>query len=354
MFSPAALHAEPASLQALCRELEGLSELSRSVGPWRSGGFGKLADAGLLAGFIPADCDGTAAAEPAIVEALAAVAAVCLTTALALTQWASACRIIAGGSAELRRQFLPPLAAGRTCTTIGIAQLSTSRRHLGKPALEAIPQKSGDWLLEGTCPWVTGAAESDTIVTGAIAADGQQLFCIVDTRAPGLSIAPPMHMLALSGSHTSAVTFNGVRPQAVILSEATAGVRTGGLATTALALGATERSLTILAGEAALRPELAPIVAALQTEAEDVAKVLSQAAQYGIDAASRDALRARANSLVMRAGQAALTATKGAGFVVGHPAGEAVREALFFLVWSCPQAVAAAGLCELAGMAPAD
>ena len=79
-----------------------------------------------------------------------------------------------------------------------------------------------------------------------------------------------------------------------------------------------------------------------------------QAAQQGSDAAPRDALRARANSLVMRAGQAALTAAKGAGFVVGHPAGQAVSEALFFLVWSCPQAVAAAGLCELAGMAPAD
>ena len=354
MFSPAALHAEPASLRALCHDLETLSGLSRSVGPWRSGAFAKLADAGLLAGFIPADCAGTAAAEPAILEALTAVAAACLTTALALTQWASACRIIAGGSAALRQELLPPLAEGRAFTTVGIAQLSTSRRHLAKPALEAIPQESGDWLLEGTCPWVTGAAESDTIVTGAVAADGRQLFCIVNTKAAGLTIAPPMHMLALSGSHTSAVTFRGVRPQAVIPPEANAGVRTGGLATTALALGATERSLAILAGEAALRSDLAPIAAALRTEAEDVAAVLSQAAEHGIDAACRDALRARANSLVMRAGQAALTATKGAGFVVGHPAGQAVSEALFFLVWSCPQAVAAAGLCELAGLAPAD
>jgi len=354
MFSPAALHAEPASLRALCHDLETLADLSRSVGPWRSGAFGKLADAGLLAGFIPTDCGGTAATELAIVEALAAVAAACLTSALALTQWASACRIMAGGSAELRQQFLPPLAAGRTFTTVGIAQLSTSRRHLGKPALEAIPHASGDWLLEGACPWVTGAAESDTIVTGAVAADGRQLFCIVDTKAPGLAIAPPMHMLALSGSHTSAVTFRGVRPLAVILPEATAGVRTGGLATTALGLGATERSLAILVSEAALRPELAPIAAALRSEAKEIAESLWRAAQQGIDAAPRDALRARANSLVMRAGQAALTAAKGAGFVVGHPAGQAVSEALFFLVWSCPQAVAAAGLCELAGMAPAD
>jgi hypothetical protein len=52
----------------------------------------------------------------------------------------------------------------------------------------------------------------------------------------------------------------------------------------------------------------------------------------------------------LRATQAALAAAKGTGFVVGHPAGRWCREALFFLVWSCPRPVAAANLCELAGL----
>jgi hypothetical protein len=45
-----------------------------------------------------------------------------------------------------------------------------------------------------------------------------------------------------------------------------------------------------------------------------------------------------------------LVAAKGTGYVVGHPAGRWCREALFFLVWSCPQPVSAANLCELAGL----
>ena len=61
--------------------------------------------------------------------------------------------------------------------------------------------------------------------------------------------------------------------------------------------------------------------------------------------------RARANSLVLRSTQAALAAAKGTGYVEGHPAGRWCREALFFLVWSCPQPVMAANLCELAGIA---
>jgi hypothetical protein len=53
---------------------------------------------------------------------------------------------------------------------------------------------------------------------------------------------------------------------------------------------------------------------------------------------------------VLRSTQAALAAAKGAGYVVGHPAGRWCREALFFLVWSCPQPVLSANLCELAGI----
>ena len=66
---------------------------------------------------------------------------------------------------------------------------------------------------------------------------------------------------------------------------------------------------------------------------------------------TKESIRQRANSLVLRATQAALSAAKGSGYVVGHPAGRWCREALFFLVWSCPQPVAAANLCELAGIA---
>jgi hypothetical protein len=74
---------------------------------------------------------------------------------------------------------------------------------------------------------------------------------------------------------------------------------------------------------------------------------LLAAAARGIESADRDRLRADANGLVVRAAQAALTASKGAGFVAGHPVERLVRESLFFLVWSCPQAVADAFLCEL-------
>jgi hypothetical protein len=62
------------------------------------------------------------------------------------------------------------------------------------------------------------------------------------------------------------------------------------------------------------------------------------------------ALRPRANALVLRSTQAALTASKGTGFLLDHPAQRWARQALFFLVWSCPRPAAEATLQYLAGV----
>ncbi|MFM8735633.1 MAG: acyl-CoA dehydrogenase family protein [Pirellulales bacterium] len=316
-------------------------------GPWASGSFAALARHGFLAAFVPAAHGGTAAAEPEIVAALVAIAERCLTTALALTQWAAAVRIIAGGPPRVAASLLPALARGDTFTTVGISQLTTSHLHLARPALLA-SRLDDEWWLDGLCPWVTGADACDTIVTGAAIAGGGQAFFVVATDAPGVTIEPPLDMLALSGSRTSIVRLGGVRPAHVIEQPASA-ARTGGLSTSALAIGASRAGIAAIAGEAARRPGLAAAAAGFEAETDDLFQRLLTAARDGIEPADRDRLRADANGLVVRVAQAALTAAKGAGFVVGHPVERLVRESLFFLVWSCPQAVADAVLCDLVG-----
>lgn len=352
MFKCCSATPDPVAWHAACSELAALAERTAGEGPWRSGAFAVLARQGVLAGFVPADAGGTGASEPALLSVITAIAEQCLTTALALTQWASAVRVIAGGLPELRASLLPALARGESLTTVGISQLTTSRQHIGSPVLAAHAAADGSWRLDGLCPWVTGADSSDTIVTGAATTGGDQRFFVVHTDAPGLVIEPPLEMLALSGSRTSVVRFEAVRPMAVI-SPPAGGPRTGGLATTAVAVGAAKAAMTLLRCEGEQRPPLRPVAAQLETEAADLSARVQVAAVAGIDAATRDRLRTDANSLVVRAAQAALTATKGAGFVRGHPAERLARESLFFLVWSCPQAVATATLCELAGLTAA-
>ena len=100
------------ALAALRADLASLATATERDGPWRSGAFARLAEHGLLAGFIATEDGGSGATEAALLETLSGVASACLTTALVLTQWASACRIIATGPADLRALLLPSLARG--------------------------------------------------------------------------------------------------------------------------------------------------------------------------------------------------------------------------------------------------
>jgi hypothetical protein len=127
------------------------------------------------------------------------------------------------------------------------------------------------------------------------------------------------------------------------------GARTGGLQTSTLALGLAKTAIDYLEVQARERDELLPAARALLAEWNGVVASLFAAAENAPTCSDAE-LRSRANSLVLRATQSALTAAKGAGYVTGHPAGRWCREALFFLVWSCPQPVLAANLCEFAGI----
>jgi alkylation response protein AidB-like acyl-CoA dehydrogenase len=128
-----------------------------------------------------------------------------------------------------------------------------------------------------------------------------------------------------------------------------AGAKTGGVQTSILALGLAASALDYLDAEALKRPELEPPTMALRCEWQSLCDELfahldgSRDCDYQI-------MRTRANSHVLRATQAGLAAAKGTGYVTGHSTGRWCREALFFLVWSCPQPVLAANLCELAGI----
>ena len=333
---------------ALEAALAARSGRTAAVGPWDSGSLGVLVAAEALHEFIPVAYGGSGASERRRLHLLATVAEQCLTTALVLSQWAAAVRLIEAADEVIRSRELPALARGERFTTIGISQLTTSRRHLGQAAVRA-SREDGGWRLDGECPWVSGADRADTLVTGALDAAGEPRFFLIDTAALGVRVDAPLEMLALAGSRTTTVGLSAVRPVAEIAAPA-GGPRAGGLSTIALALGSARAAVALVAREAGDRASLSPIAAALVAEALAIGADLDRAADEGIAPDDRDALRAAATALALRASQAALTAAKGAGFIVGHPAERLVREACFFLVWSCPPAVSGSVLCKLAGL----
>lgn len=328
--------------------------------PWPGQQFRWLADAGILKWVIPREFGGEPADAAELLQGYQSLAEACLTTTFVLTQRNGACQRIADSkAAELKAAVLPRLASGELFATVGISHLTTSRQHLRRPAVQAMLQ-GGEVVLRGSVPWVTGAAFADYVVTGGTLDDGRQLLIGLPTALKGVRVQPGARLLALSASQTSSIELNDVVvPQSHILAGPAEGVMhqgrgggTGSVTTSALAAGLTRRALASLRQESQSRPELRETTDRLQAELQAVQSDLLAAANQDAEMSGAPPtaieIRRRANSLVLRAAQAWLAASKGAGFVAGHPAERAVREAMFFLVWSCPQPVLAAALREFA------
>jgi alkylation response protein AidB-like acyl-CoA dehydrogenase len=345
------------ALDALCARLAALSGSLDRTGEWPVEQLALCRDYGVFSWFFPAELGGQGWSEIDIVRGELKLSAACLTTMFILTQWAGACRRIAASENEpLAARLVPDLLAGRTFATLGISHLTTSRLHLGKPVLAA-EEVDGGFRLDGYSPWVTGGRHAQTIVMGAELADGRRVLLALDMSTPGVRCGEDAELVGLSASHTGPVYCDGaIVPRDAILAgpsdDVLAGARgsnTGGLQTSTLAIGLAGAAVDFLFAEGERREELLAPAEALQAELVEVRDDLLAAA-VGDERCSSQDLRTRANSLVLRATQAALAAAKGTGYVVGHPAGRWCREALFFLVWSCPQQVMAANLCELAGL----
>ena len=239
--------------------------------------------------------------------------------------------------------------------TVGISHLTTSRRHLKSPIMSAAKQNGG-FLVNGSAPWVTGASGADRLLLGAELNDGQEILFLVPISDNGISIEPGFDLVALSASHTGIVKCDNVAvtPQMIVAGPADSvlggsnkkkGGGAGSVQTSALALGLAKSAIQFIGAEAEKRPDLLATHDSLREQFDLICNDT-----FSIAAGTQEntgELRANANSLVMRSTQAAMIAAKGAGFVTGHPVGRWCSEALFFLVWSCPQTVAEANLCQL-------
>jgi alkylation response protein AidB-like acyl-CoA dehydrogenase len=320
---------------------------------WPARSWDVVARAGALRWCIPEEYGGAGLGRVELLRHYRALAGACMTSCLLLSQRDAACRrLLDSGNEALCRRLLPPLARGEQFATVGLSQLTTARQHLG-PACVARDEGS-TLMLEGTVPWVTGAARAEHIVTGAVLPDGRQVLVVLPTALPGVAVGPSLDLMALEGSLTAEVRCAQVRlgkewllagPAKKVLQGGRGGA--GGLETSCYGLGLAGAALEYLRKEAEARPALAPGTERLHRGWQKAWQELERLAQEGGSAEAASALRGRANTLVLQATQAALTASKGTGFVRPHPAQRWARQALFFLVWSCPWPAAAATLAYL-------
>ncbi len=339
-------------------EISDLAKRTDQNNLWPTNQLEILKQAGIFAWDLPEEFGGTPCQSAQYTKLYLDLSVACLSTAFVLSQRNAAVqRIAACDNEELKHQYLPRLAAGELWATVGISHLSTSRQHLTKPSVTAEETDSG-FVLDGFVPWVTGVNHTDLLVTGGTLADGRQILMASPCPSESIVFGETAEMLALTSSSTGNLKLQGLEvsvadviagPVEQVMKSGGGG--TGSLTTSVITAGVARRAVLGLAEEAGKRTDLKAEAEQMQTECQLlIDDLLKLEENPGCDAAklTPQSMRTRANSLVLRAAQAYLTATKGSGFLKGHPAERTIREAMFFLVWSCPAAVAQSALREFA------
>jgi alkylation response protein AidB-like acyl-CoA dehydrogenase len=353
---------EAQSIASLVSELAAGDAAADEAGTWPEALWSALVGAAANRWVIPPDLGGAACDRGTLLRRYALLAEGSLTAAFLLTQHdAAAQRMVPGFCNAKVADWLQRIAQGRAFTTVGLSQLTTSRRR-GASAVVATPVRGGRYQLEGVIPWVSGASRADVIVTGATVFPDRQALFMLPMERPGVRVEPSFDLAALQASCTAEVVCDGVKvdsdeilagPMADVMSSpGVAG--TGGLETSALALGQARASIASMEGIAESDSPVAEAVDSFGREWSAIVAGLLNAAGSRAGAPAPGEVRRRANGLVIRATQAFLTARKGTGFLRSEPAQRWARQALFFLVWSCPGPVAQGVVRDLAGVCESD
>ncbi|HEY7087560.1 MAG TPA: acyl-CoA dehydrogenase family protein, partial [Tepidisphaeraceae bacterium] len=205
------------SLYGVLDQLRARADQIDQTGQWPQQDLQELAGVGAMRWIIPAEFGGEGVAPLDLHKRYQAIASASLTTALILTQRDSAANIINSATAwPQRAEAMRRLAANEVFTTVGIAQLTTSRQR-GAPALAA-KRVDGGYELNGEIPWATGASHAEFIIAGAVLQDRNQILFALPMDLPGVRTSPPLPLVALAASHTSNITCDAARlPEGQIL-----------------------------------------------------------------------------------------------------------------------------------------
>ena len=353
--------AESARLDVVITQLAGADGPADDGLEWPGELWSIIEQAGATRWSLSEEFGGTGCPRPLLVQRYAQLAGGSLTAVFILSQHdAGVRRLQATPDNDVAVRWLRAIAQRRAFTTVGISHLTTSRR-LGTQPVKAVEFAPGVYRFSGTIPWVTAAQQADVLVTGAVLDDGRQMLVALPADRPGVEVRPPFPLAALQASCTTEVVLTDTEiddcdvlagPASDILSNPGA-VGTAGLETSALALGQARAALAALVDLSPDRSDLAePLDLLCENWRASWGQLIAQA-RGEPDAISPGQIRAQANALALRSTQAYLTARRGTGFLRTEPAQRWARQALFFLVWSCPTPVAQAAIRDLAGLCPA-
>ena len=212
------------------------AELAPHAGEWEQQGWipdpvvAKLGELGLFGMLVPEEFGGTGSDYVAFALAIEEVAAGCASSATLMSvQNGLGCgSVLAWGTDEQKRKWLPELASGRTiaCFCLTEPQAGSEANNLKTRAVE----RDGGWIIDGTKQFISNAQRAKLAVVFAVTdpelgKKGLSAF-LIPTETIGYHPQKPESKMGLRALDTCAVNFE----KCAVGAEALLGPRGKGLA----------------------------------------------------------------------------------------------------------------------------
>jgi acyl-CoA dehydrogenase len=133
--------------------------------------------------------------------------------------------LVAAGTAEQRKQWLPQLASGEVVASFALTEpdagsdpsrLSTTARRVPDEGAGGNGEAGGGWVIDGLKRYITNAPAADMFLvfarTDPAAPPGKGIgVFIVPAATPGVAVAPRDHKMGQAGAWTADVAFTAAQ-----------------------------------------------------------------------------------------------------------------------------------------------
>jgi alkylation response protein AidB-like acyl-CoA dehydrogenase len=170
----------------------------------------KIRETGLLGTVFPTEYGGGGFGEVGYCIAQEEISRGCLATAtfIGAHQSIGANAIYIGGSEELKRKYLVPLAEGKYIGAFGLTETQAGSDSFN---LRTKARRDGDdWIINGEKIWITNGPFADIVSVFARTERGITAF-VVETKSPGFKAGAKEKKMGLKASATSTLMLDNVR-----------------------------------------------------------------------------------------------------------------------------------------------
>jgi alkylation response protein AidB-like acyl-CoA dehydrogenase len=170
----------------------------------------KIRETGLLGTVFPTEYGGGGFGEVGYCIAQEEISRGCLATAtfIGAHQSIGANAIYIGGSEELKRKYLVPLAEGKYIGAFGLTETQAGSDSFN---LRTKARRDGDdWIINGEKIWITNGPFADIVSVFARTERGITAF-VVETKYPGFKAGAKEKKMGLKASATSTLMLDNVR-----------------------------------------------------------------------------------------------------------------------------------------------